>query len=94
MVSEHGKPPGSAFEAASESTADADAKQDDYAALGIPEYRRAGGTSDHHGAKPTGDIPQENSYRPIPVEEAAPGILQGYSPALKLIIRWEHGQLV
>ena len=29
----------------------------------------------------------------MPVEEIAPGILQGYSPALDLFIRWEHGLL-
>ena len=30
---------------------------------------------------------------PVPIEEVALGILQGYSPALNLIIRWEHGRL-
>jgi hypothetical protein len=30
---------------------------------------------------------------PIPIDEPAPGISQGYSQALGLIIRWEQGQL-
>ena len=96
VVSEQGKPPDFVLEVASESTADIDtgAKRDDYAALGIPEYWRFDETGDHHGARLAGDILQGDSYRPIPLEETAPGIVQGYSPALRLIIRWDHGQLV
>ena len=29
-----------------------------------------------------------------PLDEIAPGVVQGYSPVLDLIIRWDHGQLV
>ena len=84
------------MEVASESTADVDtgAKRVDYAGLGIPEYWRFDKTGGLHGAKLAGDILAGNSYRPIPIEEVAPGILQGYSPALNLIVRWEHEQLV
>ena len=96
IISEQGKPPDFVLEVASESTADVDtgAKRDDYAALGIPEYWRFDETGQHHGAKLAGDMLQGDSYVPIPVEEVAPDILQGYSPALNLIIRWDHGQLM
>ena len=96
IISEQGKPPDFVMEVASESTAGVDtgAKRVDYAALGIPEYWRFDKTGDLHGAKLAGDILAGNSYRPIPIEEVAPGILQGYSPALNLIVRWDHEQLV
>ena len=96
IVSEQGKPPDFVMEVASESTAEVDTgdKREDYAALGITEYWRFDETGDHHGARLAGDILQGDSYRPMPVDEAAPGILQGYSPSLNLIIRWDHGQLV
>ena len=95
VVSEQGKPPDFVMEVASESTADTDtgAKRDDYAALGIPEYWRFDETGEHHGTRLAGDILQEDSYRAIPVDEVGPGILQGYSPALNLIITWDHGRL-
>ena len=95
VVSEQGKPPDFVMEVASESTADVDtgAKRDDYAALGIPEYWRFDETGEHHGTGLAGDVLQGNSYRAIPVDEVGPGILQGYSPALNLIIRWDHGRL-
>ena len=95
IISEQGKPPDFVLEVASESTAEVDtgAKRDDYAALGIPEYWRFDETVRHHGARLAGDMLEGNSYVPVPIEEVALGILQGYSPALNLIIRWEHGRL-
>ena len=96
IISEQGKPPDFVLEVASESTAAVDTgpKQDDYAALGIPEYWRFDKTGDLHGAKLAGDILEGNSYQPVLIEEVAPEILQGYSPTLNLIIRWDHGRLV
>ena len=96
IITEQGKPPDFVLEVASESTADVDtgAKRDDYAALGIPEYWRFDETGQHHGARLAGDMLQGHSYLPAPIEEVAPGILQGYSPALELIIRWDHGHLI
>ena len=35
----------------------------------------------------------DGRYQPIPIEELAEGILQGYSAALNLNLRWEHGSL-
>ena len=96
IISEQGKPPDFVMEVASESTAGVDtgAKRVDYAALGILEYWRFDKTGGLHGSKLAGDILEGNSYRPIPIEEVSPGILQGYSPALNLIVRWDHEQLV
>ena len=96
IISEQGKPPDLVMEVASASTADVDTgpKRDDYAALGIPEYWRFDETGLHHGTMLAGDILEGDSYRPISIEELAPGILQGFSPVLNLIIRWEQGRLV
>ena len=84
------------MEIASQSTADVDtsAKREDYASLGIPEYWRFDETGSFHGTPLASDFLEGDSYRPIPVEEVAPGILQGYSPALNLMVRWDHGTLV
>ena len=96
IVSEQGKPPDFIMEVASPSTAEADTgeKRDDYAALGVPEYWRFDETGDSHGDKLAGDRLEGNAYQPMSIDEIAPGVLQGYSPVLNLIIRWDHGQLV
>ena len=96
IVSEQGKPPDFVMEVASPSTAKVDIgeKRDEYAALGIPEYWRFDETGEHHRTRLAGDRLDGDSYRPIPVDEVAPGVLQGYSPVLNLIIRWDHGHLV
>ncbi len=96
IISEQGKPPDFVMEVASASTADVDtgAKRDDYAALGIPEYWRFDETGEHHHTRLAGDILEGDSYRSVPIDEVAPGVLQGYSPVLNLIIRWDHGRLV
>ena len=96
IVSEQGKPPDFVMEVASPSTAEVDtgAKREDYAALGIPEYWRFDETGDSHGDRLAGDRLEGNSYQPMSINEIAPGVLQGYSPVLNLIIRWDHGQLV
>lgn len=96
IVSEQGKPPDFVMEVASPSTAEVDtgAKREDYAALGIPEYWRFDETGDSHGDRLAGDRLEGNAYQPMSINEIAPGVLQGYSPVLNLIIRWDHGQLV
>jgi hypothetical protein len=35
----------------------------------------------------------EGRYEPIPIETVEEGVLQGYSAALDLLIRWDHGGL-
>ena len=96
IVSEQGKPPDFVMEVASASTADVDTgiKREDYAALGIPEYWRFDETGEHHHTRLAGDILEGDSYRPLSLDEVAPGVLQGYSPVLNLFIRWDNGRLV
>ena len=95
IISEQGKPPDFVLEVASASTAHIDThqKRDDYAALGIPEYWRFDETGRHHGARLAGERLENGRYVPIPIDELADDILQGYSPALNLFLRWERGQL-
>ena len=96
IVSEQGKPPDFIMEVASASTAEVDTgdKRRDYAALGIPEYWRFDETGQHHKTRLAGDRLEGDAYQPMPIDEVAPGVLQGYSPVLNLIIRWDHGRLV
>ena len=95
IISKQGKPPDFIMEVASPSTAgnDTGVKRDNYAALGIPEYWRFDSSGEYYGQGLAGEALDGDAYRPMPVEETAPGILQGYSPALDLFIRWEHGLL-
>ena len=96
IVSEQGKPPDFVLEVASESTGEIDVgpKRDYYAALGIREYWRFDETGEHHGTKLAGDILVEGRYEPVEIAELPGGVLQGYSRALNLNLRWEAGQLV
>ena len=95
VISEQGKPPDFVLEIASSSSGRTDRidKRRDYAALGIPEYWRFDETGRHHRARLSGDRLAEGRYEPIPIEVLADGILQGYSAALNLNLRWENGQL-
>ena len=96
VISEQGKPPDFVMEVASPSTADTDtgAKRLDYAAMGISEYWRFDETGEHHGARLAGDQLVDGVYQPFSIEEIAPDVFQGYSPAIDLYIRWERGLLV
>ena len=40
-----------------------------------------------------GDRLTDGRYEPVPIETVEDGILQGYSAAVNLFIRWEHGEL-
>ena len=97
VVSEQGKPPDWVLEIASEGTGHVDVgeKREFYAALGIPEYWRFDHTPDGrwHGARLAGDRLVEGEYVPMEIEELPDGVLQGYSPALNLRLRWERGEL-
>ena len=95
IVSQQGKPPDFVLEVASESTGEMDvgSKKDFYAALGIPEYWRFDETGEYHGAKLAGDVLVEGRYEQMEIEELPGGVLQGYSPALNLNLRWEEGRL-
>ncbi len=96
VISEQGKPPDFVMEVASPSTADTDtgAKRQDYAAMGITEYWRFDETGEHHGARLAGERLVDGAYQPFSIEEIAPDVFQGYSPAIDLYIRWERGLLV
>ncbi len=95
LISEQGKPPDFVLEVASESTAHIDVvdKRNDYAALGISEYWRFDTRGEYHGARLAGDRLVDGQYQPVPIEELAADVLQGYSAALNLNIRWERGEL-
>ena len=95
IISRQGKPPDLVMEIASRRTGatDIEDKPARYAALGIPEYWRFDETGEFHRTRLAGDRLVEGRYEPIPVEEVEDGILQGYSAALDLFIRWERGQL-
>ncbi len=96
IIEEQGKPPDFVLEVASESTGENDVgdKREYYQALGILEYWRFDETGEHHGAKLAGDLLADGRYEPIDIEELPGGVLQGYSRALGLYLRWVVGDLV
>ena len=95
IISEQGKPPDFVLEVASASTADTDigAKRDDYARMLIPEYWRFDKTGQYHGTRLAGERLVNGLYVPIDIEELSEDVLQGYSAALGLYLRWERGEL-
>ena len=95
VISEQGKPPDFVMEVASQGTWRVDrwAKREDYLAMGIPEYWRFDETGEYYGDGLAADILVEGEYRPVAIERLEENVLQGYSPALNLNIRWEHGEL-
>ena len=95
IIAEQGKPPDFVLEIASASTGDEDTgpKLRDYEALSITEYWRFDETGEYHRTRLSGDRMEDGRYLPIPIEEIGGGILQGYSAALNLYIRWEQGRL-
>ena len=95
IISEQDKPPDFVLEIASRGTGrrDATAKREDYLAMGIPEYWRFDETGNYHGTRLGGDLLVDGEYQEIPIAMLAEGVLQGFSPALNLYIRWEHEEL-
>ena len=95
VIEDQGKPPDFVMEVASPSTrrVDATGKREDYAALGIPEYWRFDETIGGRLPKLAGDRLVEGRYQPIPIAELAEGVLQGYSQALNLYLRWVRSEL-
>ena len=96
IISEQGKPPDFVLEVASESTAEADVgeKRAYYESLGIREYWRFDETGEYHGERLAGERLVAGRYQAIVIEEVADGVLQGYSEALDLYLRWERGRLL
>ena len=95
IISQQGKPPDFVLEIASPSTGERDVqwKRPRYAELGVREYWRFDETGEHHGTGLAGDRLVDGRYEPIDITEVEEGVFQGYSAALDLLIRWEHGQL-
>ena len=95
VISEQGKPPDFVLEIASRKTGriDTGVKRRNYAALGIPEYWRFDETGEFHRSRLAGDRLADGGYAALEIEELANGVLQGYSAALDLHLRWESGQL-
>ena len=93
---EVGKPPDSILEIASESTAEHDGtgKRQIYAETGVPEYwrfDRSGGG--YYGEPLAGERLVDGIYQPVPLSGEPDGILQGYSPALRLSLCWDNEML-
>ena len=57
------------------------------------EYWRFDETGEYHGTRLAGDRLVGRRYRPIDIDELAADVLQGYSAALNLHLRWERGEL-
>ena len=95
IISEQRKPPDFVMEIASPKTGSYDVgeKRNRYAALGVPEYWRFDETGQSHGARLGGDQLVNGEYQPFPLATLEDDVLEGYSPALNLFIRWERGQL-
>ena len=95
VVSEQGKPPDFVLEIASPRTRGEDNthKRDFYVRHGVAEYWRFDEEDRPNRVKLAGDRLVDGVYEPIAIEELAEGVLQGYSAALNLYLRWEQGQL-
>ncbi len=95
IIEEQGKPPDFVLEIASRHTGRVDVgeKREAYAALGILEYWRFDETGEHHGARLAGDRLVDGVYEPIETARLADEVYQGYSTALNLFLRWDHGRL-
>ncbi len=95
IIEEQGKPPDFVLEIASRHTGHIDVgeKRDAYAALGVPEYWRFDETGQYHRTRLAGDRLVEGEYISIAIGEPVDDVLQGYSAALNLNLRWERGVL-
>ena len=95
VVSEQGKPPEFVLEIASPSTRENDNgdKRHFYANLGVLEYWRFDEEYSEASVKLAGDRLENGEYRPLEITSREEGLLEGFSPALNLCLRWEQGTL-
>ena len=95
VISEQGKPPAFVLEIASPSSRRTDRveKRQEYEALGITEYWRFDEAAVRRELRLAGDRLVDGRYEPIAIEEVEDGVLQGYSEALNIYLRWERGDL-
>ncbi len=96
LIWEVGKPPDFVLEVASESTASQDTgnKRDLYARMGVGEYWRfdaSGG--EMYGAPLLGEYLERGVYREFPINTAGDRVVWGYSPLLRLNLRWNNGEV-
>ena len=95
IVSEQRKPPDFILEVASRRTASDDlgVKKDYYERIGVGELWLFDGKGEFYGFTLRGYRLTAAGYELIPVDEVAPGVFQGYSAALGLILRAENDYL-
>ena len=95
VISEQGKPPDFILEVASRHTAadDLGPKKDYYERLGVSEYWLFDSEGRFHGFTLRGYRLVDGRYEEIELNEIAPGVFQGYSAALNLILRSEDSRL-
>jgi len=94
-IYEQGKPPDFVLEVASQRTANADrgVKKDCYERLGVGEYWLFDSEGRFYGFVLRGYRLVGGRYEEIEIAEIAPGVFEGYSAALNLILRVEDGRL-
>ena len=95
MVSEQGKPPDFILEVGSQHTASADlgVKKDYYERIGVGELWLYDSEGEFYGFKLRGYRLENGHYRELPLEEIAPGVYEGYSAALNVLLRAEDAYL-
>ncbi len=95
VISEQGKPPDFILEVASQHTASADrgVKKDYYERLRVSEYWLFDSEGRFHGFTLRGYRLVDGRYEEIELSEIAPGVFQGYSAALNVLLRAEDGRL-
>lgn len=95
VISEMGKPPDFILEVASRHTAstDREEKKDYYERLEVGEYWLFDSDGEFYGFTLRGYRLVDGRYEEIELNEIAPGVFQGYSAALNLILRAEGGYL-
>ncbi len=95
VVSEQGKPPDFVLEIASPGTRAQDntVKREFYVRHRVAEYWRFDEEDAPGRVRLAGDRLAEGRYEPMAIEGPEEGVLQGYSAALDLHLRWERGQL-
>ena len=96
IIENQGKPPDFVLEVASPSTRETDqtTKREYYASMGATEYWRFDDIAQERALRLAGDRLVNGGYQPMAVTELSEEVLQGYSAALNLILRWDQGQLV
>ena len=95
VVSEQGKPPDFILEVASRRTASDDlaGKKDYYERLLVGEYWLFDSEGRFYGFTLRGYRLVDGRYEEIELDETVPGVFQGYSAALNVLLRVEDGRL-